>query len=59
MEQQQQEMGKSIEEKRKMHEKKLEQCKKANDDILANKRIEFEKKQIAVLEKKHEFDQQK
>lgn len=39
MEQQQQEMGKSIEEKRKMHEKKLEQCKKANDDILANKRI--------------------
>lgn len=32
-------MGKAIEEKRKIHEKKLEQCRKANDDIQANKRI--------------------
>jgi len=32
-------MSKAIEEKRKIHEKKLEQCRKANDDIQANKRI--------------------
>lgn len=33
MEEQQQEMKLAVEERRKLHEQKLEQCRKANEDI--------------------------
>jgi len=32
-------MSLEAEERRKLHEKKLEQCRKTNDDTLINKRI--------------------